>query len=292
MTMDKDVGLIIKMFLRYVCFVFKRHLLLNIILLLGCIMSPILFSDPSYAQKSVEQKSTGDESPNIYAPQAKMLSITYGVSEKLIIDLMEQLKGKDKIIGSLLEDLKGKDVTIRGMEAQIKNWTTMVKELNKQIAESTPAKKTSPLIPLTPYDFLDNFIIFHQYMQYRKTLELLNPEMLIKLLNVYFRSVLLYPSNTKKEYYITARTGELMRLQILGHNEKGEKITISLPDMSASLLPEVCMDFVKSADSRQYEMMESLFESALSTPELEKVHKMNILDARNFIEKNKLLLNK
>jgi hypothetical protein len=253
-------------------------------------MLPTFFSDPSYAQKSVEQKSTGDESPNIYAPQAKALSITYGVSERLIIDLMEQLKGKDKIIGSLLEDLKGKDVTIRAMEAQIGNWTIIVKELNKQLAESTPVKKISPLIPLTPYDFLDNFVIFHQYIQYRKTLELLNPDMLVKLLNIYFRAVLLYPSSSMKKYYITARDGRLMLLQIEGHNEKGEKITISLPEMSASLLSEVCMDFVKSADSKHYEMMESLFDSALSTPKLEKVHKINILDAKNFIQKNKLLI--
>gem|GEM_PF-6263543 len=39
-------------------------------------------------------------------------------------------------------------------------------------------------------------------------------------------------------------------------------------------------------------MMENLFDSALATPDLEKVHRINILDAKNFILKNKLLLDK
>lgn len=115
--------------------------------------------------------------------------------------------------------------------------------------------------------------------------------MLIKLLNVYFRAVLLYPSNSEKKYYITAQDGSLMLLQFQGHNEKGEKISISLPDMSASLLQDVCMDFINSADSKHYETIENLFDRALSTPELAKNLKINILDAKNFILKNKLLLN-
>lgn len=260
-------------------------------LIIWCAMSIISFPEPCDAQKATEQKTTGDKSPNIYAPNAKRISVTYGVSEKLVNDLMKQLNGKDKVIASLLDDLKEKNVTIKVMDAQIQEWIATVKELKKQPTQSTPIKQVSALKPLTPYEFVDNSVIFHSYIQYRQTLQLLNPDMLVKLLDVYFRSVLLYPSSTKKEYYITARDGRLLLLKFQGHNEKGEQISISLPDMSASLLQEVCMDFVKSANFKQYELMENLFDRALSTPELDKIHKINILDAKNFILKNKLLLN-
>jgi hypothetical protein len=261
-------------------------------LIIWCAMSIISFSKPCDAQKVAEQKTTGDKSPNIYAPDAKKISVTYGVPEKLVSDLLEQSKGKDKIIESLLDDLKEKNVTIKVMEAQIQEWTAIVKGLNKQPTESTSNKQVTELKALTPYEFLDNSIIFHSYIKYRKTLQLLNPDMLIKLLDVYFRSVLLYPSSSMNKYYITASDGRLMLLQFQGHNEKGENISISLPDMSASLLQDVCMDFIKSADLKHYELMENLFDRALHTPELDKIHKINILDAKSFILKNKLLLNK
>jgi len=169
----------------------------------------------------------------------------------------------------------------------------MYQELEKLSNEDTQTqKKIEPLIKFTHQEFIDNFVMFKTYYQYRKTLQLLNPDMLVELLNVYFRSVLLYPSNDMKKYYITASDGRLLLLQMEGHNEKGEKVSISLPDISESILKDVCIDFIKSANSRQYEMIEILFDSALDTPELDKVHKINIWDAKSFINKHKLLLNK
>jgi hypothetical protein len=271
----------------------KRNSVFLYILIIWCAMSIISFPEPCDAQKATEQKTTGDKSPNIYAPKAKQISVTYGVSEKFVNDLMQQLNGKDKIIASLLDDLKEKNVTIKVMDAQIQEWIATVKELNKQPTKSSSIKQVSALKALTPYEFLDNSVIFHSYIQYRKTLQLLNPDMLVKLLDVYFRSVLLYPSSTKKDYYITAPPpdGRLLLLKFEGHNDKGQQISLSLPDMSASLLQDVCIDFVKSANLKQYELIENLFDRALSTPELDKIHKINVLDAKNFILKNKLLLN-
>jgi len=211
-----------------------------------------------------------------YFDSSKVILQSYHVSEKLVNELIDQLKGKDKLIEYLLADLKSKS----------------------QLAESPsysniPAqagKESTPLTKFTHQEFIDNFIAFHAYNQYRRTLQLLNPDMLVELLSVYFRSVLLYPSSSMTKYYITASDGRLLLLEIQGHNEKGEKISLSLPDISNTLLQDVSMDFVKSANPEHYEIIEVLFNRALCTPDLDKVHKYNILDAKSFILKQKLLL--
>jgi len=262
----------------------------------------------------ISQKTAGNQSPSIYAPAAKEIAINYGLSEQDVINLFRQLfqeqekklqeqgkklqeddkiiKGKTKDIESKLKELEDRNATIRDKEAKILEWTVIAERLNKQISDNASIKQIAALKAITPYEFLDNFIIFHSYNQNRQTFQLLNPDMLVKLLEIYFRSILLYPSGSQTKYYITAPDGRLMLLQIQGHNDKGENISISLPHMSASLLQDVCWDFIKSADSGDYKKMEHLLDCALATPELDKNLKINILDLKNCISKNKLFLNK
>ena len=234
-------------------------------------------------------------SPNINAPNAKEIHINYGIPEKVFNEWLKQLKGqkgKDKVIEHLLDDLKQKNVSITVMQEQIQDGLKMRKKLEKLARTSSTQAITAPLSRFTHQEFIDNFGIFSAYYQYRKTIELLNSQMLIELLNVYFRSVLLYPSPDMKKYYITATDGPLrgtlLLLQLEGHNEKGEKVSISLPELSQSLLPDVCIDFIKSASPENYEALLTLFDRALSTPGLDKGQKANILDAQTFIKKNKL----
>jgi hypothetical protein len=263
--------------------------------------------DPSYSQKAVEQKTTGNQSPNINAPSAKSIAITYGIPEKVVSEWIEQLKkqweAKDTIIESviehLLEELKGKDRKIEKMEAIIQDMVRMNAALERRLAERPPNdsmqgqgnKRIDPLAKFTHQEFIDNFIVFRYYYGYRTTLVLLNPDKLVEVLNIYFRSVLLYPSSELKKYYITASDGRLLLLQIEGRNEKDEKILISLPELSPSLLKDTCTDFVKSANPAQYEMLIELFNRALASPELDKIQKSNILDAQTFILKNRLFRN-
>lgn len=253
-------------------------------------------------RQPVEKKTAGNNSQNINAPNAKTVQVNYGIPEKVFKEWVKELKGEigiDKIIEHLLEDLKHKNVTIEAMQIQIQDGIAMRKELERRLTERPSDKsvlaqasnKMQPLIKFNHQDFIDNFITFRAYYQYRKTLQLLNPEMLIELLNIYFRSVLLYPSNDMKKYYITASDGRLLLLQIEGHNEKGDKTLISLPELSNSLLKDVCTDFIKTANAAQYEMLIDLFNRALATPDLDKIHKTNILDAQNIILKNKLFRN-
>jgi hypothetical protein len=266
---------------------------------IGAIFGGIMIRN-GYAEKNsghiesspVQQQTSGINSPNINAPNAKTIQINYGIPEKIFNDWIKQLKGekgKDKVIEYLLDDLKQNNVTISVMQDQIQDGLQMRKELERRLAEqSSPQAKTVPLTKFTHQEFIDNFVALRAYYQYRKTLELLNPEMLIELLKVYFRSVLLYPSNEMNKYYITASDGKLLLLQIQGHDDKGKQVLISLPALSVSLVKDVCMDFVKSANPENYEMLLTLFERALSTPELDKAQKSNILDAHTFIKKNKL----
>lgn len=242
---------------------------------------------------SVQQQTSGINSPNINAPNAKTIQINYGIPEEVFNGWIKQLKGekgKDKVIEYLLDDLKQKNVTVSVMQAQIQDGLRMREELERRLAEkSSTQAKTAPLTKFTHQEFINNFVAFRAYYQYRKTLELLNPKMLVELLNVYFRSVLLYPSNEMNKYYITDSNGRLLLLQIQGHDKRGKQMLISLPDLSGALLKDVCTDFVKSATPKDYEMLLTLFDRALSTPELDKAQKSNILDAQTFIKKNKLL---
>ena len=237
----------------------------------------------------IVQESEGNNSPNINAPSAKSINITYGISESLVKELIG-LVGKRQEINSLLIDLKAKKMEIAKQEALLQGIINMHKELDKQLAEK-PLDNNEPLVKFKHQEFIDNFIAFKAYYYYRNTLNLLNPEKLIEFLNIYLRSILLYPSPETKEYYITASDGRLLRLVIEGHNQKGEKILISLPELFSSLLHDVCNDFIKSANAKHYEMILNLFKRALLTPALDKVHKLNIMDAEAFIRKNKLLHN-
>jgi hypothetical protein len=242
-------------------------------------MSIISFSDTCGANKAIEQKTTGDKSPNIYAPGAKNITINYFVEKQ----------GKsEKDVELLKKEVERQNATNEQRDAAYQDLMKAYEKLKRDVENG---KKIEPLIKFTHQEFIDNFVTLKTYYQYRMILKLLNPDMLVELLNVYFRSVLLYPSNSMKKYYITASDGRLLLLQIEGHNEKGEKLFISIPDISGSLLEDVCADFIKSATPKHYERIVNLFDCALDTPELEKVHKFNILDARHFILKHKLLLN-
>lgn len=239
-----------------------------------------------------KQMTRGDNSPNINATNATV-EVKYGISEEVFGQWLKAFQGelgKENIINQLLEDLKCKNVKIDLMQRQIEDGMTMRKELEKRLTEkaSEQASENQPLKKFGHQEFIDNFVAFRAYYQYRKTLQLLNPFMLIELLNIYFRSVLLYPSTDLKQYYITASDGRLLRLQIEGHNDKGENILISVPELSASLLRDACTDFVKTANYEHYQKLLILFKSALETPDLDNAHKINILDAQNFIMKHQL----
>ncbi len=227
-------------------------------------------------EEKVEQKTTGDQSPNIYAPGGN-ITIIYEMS------------------GNALELQAKLDDAIKEKESLAK----INDELKKKLADitssstlPTPATdKIEPLMKFTHQEFIDNFAILYQYNEFRKTGQLINPDRLIEVLNGYFRSVLLYPSPDTKKYYITDSKGRLLLLQLLGHNEKNEAMSLSMPDIFASLLSNVCTDFIKSAEPRHYNIMNNLFDRALSTPGLDNIQKIIILDAKSFILKNKLLLN-
>ncbi len=244
------------------------------------------------SESSPIQLTSGANSPNIHALNAKEVRVNYGIPERVFNDWIKELKddrGKDKVLEYLLEDLEKKDVTISVMQSQLQDGLQMRKELEKRLAErSATQTKMDPLTKLTHQEFINNFVVFRAYYRYRKTLQLLNPEMLIELLNVYFRSVLLYPSKEMNQYYITDSDGRALLLQIQGHDGAGNQVSISLPALSGSLLRDVCTDFIKSANPENYESLLSLFDRALSTPELDKVQKSNILDAQAFIKKNNL----
>ena len=176
-------------------------------IILGCIIVAVcaiggvfggIMIKKGYAEKNssshsgspaVQQQTSGANSPNINAPNAQEVQVIYGIPEGVFNDWIKELKddkGKYKVIEYLLKDLKQKDVTISVMQSQIQDGLQMRKELEKRVAEKSPTKaRVAPLTKFTHQEFINNFVAFRAYYQYRKTLELLNPEMLVELLNVY-----------------------------------------------------------------------------------------------------------
>lgn len=136
---------------------------------------------------------------------------------------------------------------------------------------------------LNQNEFFDNIKEFRGYTSNRKKMVLLNPNRLVNLLNVYFRSVLLYPSTDIRKYVITDPTGRLVQIEFPGHTKDGEKRLVSLGEMSNTLLSDVCTDLLKSGHTGHFIGLVELFTRAIATPSLENHHKINILNAENTI---------
>jgi hypothetical protein len=132
-------------------------------------------------------------------------------------------------------------------------------------------------------EFFENIGEFRGYIAARKEIARLNPDKLVNLLYVYFRSVLLYPSPDMRKYYITGPNGELFQIEFPGHTKDGEKRSVSLGEMSSALLSDVCTDLLKGAHTGHFMSLVDLFTCAIATPSLEKHHKINILNAENTV---------
>lgn len=142
-----------------------------------------------------------------------------------------------------------------------------------------------PVTAFSAYEFLDNAKEFKGYTSSRGTDARLNPDKLINLLYVYFRSVLLYPSPQLREYNLTGRDGALYKLEFPGHDKAGNRRSVSLGEMSGTLLAAVCSDLLKSGQTVDIIRLVDLFTRALATPSLDKSHKFNILNAENTVLK-------
>lgn len=266
-----------------------------------CVVFVYMLPGFCLAQTTIKQETTGEGSHNVYI-SGNSGTINIDGSDKATIRALEQLKkelrkqgkGRERILDHFEEDIRLMNMQLEQKDQLLKDLVQTFKILSNQVTErfasTATDKKINPLKAIDHFDFIEKSVpVFGAYLYYKKTLELLNPDMLIELLRLYFRSVLLYPSDKKTEYYVTARSGALYKATMEGHNERGDKILISLAEISSSLLQNVCADFIKSANPRHYETIVDLFHQALSTPELGLVIKMNVLDAENFIVRRYIL---
>jgi len=164
-----------------------------------------------------------------------------------------------------------------------------VQQLTK-IKEGQKMKRKKHFVHLTKFnekELFENISEFRGYIVNRKRGVKLNPDKLINLLYVYFRSVLLYPSPDMRKYYLTGPDGKLYEMEFPGHTKSGERRSVSLGEMSNTLLAEVCSDLLKSAYIAHIISLVELFTKAIATPSLDKRHKFNILNAENTVLKEK-----
>ncbi|MFC1896945.1 hypothetical protein ACFL0Q_09890 [Thermodesulfobacteriota bacterium] len=157
----------------------------------------------------------------------------------------------------------------------------------KEESKMSRKKKIDHLTKFNEKDFFENITEFRGYIVSRKGQAKLNPDKLINLLYVYFRSVLLYPSPDMRKYYLTGPDGKLYQIEFPGQNKAGERRSVSLGEMSNTLLVEVCSDLLKSANIAHIISLVELFTKAIATPSLDKRHKFNILNAENTVLKEK-----
>ena len=157
----------------------------------------------------------------------------------------------------------------------------------KEETKMSRKKKIDHLVKFNEKEFFEHITEFRGYIVERKRQVKLNPDKLINLLYVYFRSVLLYPSPDMRKYSLTGPDGKYYMLEFPGHNKAGERRSISLGEMSNTLLAEVCSDLLKSAHIAHIIGLIELFTKAIATPSLDKSHKFNILNAENMVLKEK-----
>ena len=144
-------------------------------------------------------------------------------------------------------------------------------------------KKIDHLRKFDGKEFYENIEEFRGYLANRRKIARLNPDRLVNLLYVYFRSVLLYPSPDLREYYVIGPEGKSFLIKFPGHTKDGEERTVSLGEMSDTLLSDVCTDLLKSAHTDHFMTLVDLFTSAIATPSLETRHKINILNTENTV---------
>lgn len=132
-------------------------------------------------------------------------------------------------------------------------------------------------------EFIENISEFRGYIDTKRKQVKLNPDKLINLLYIYFRSVLLYPSPDMRQYVVTGPDGGLYQIEFPGHNNQGASILVSLAEMSNTLLAEVCSELMKSGHITHIARLIDLFTDAIATPNLEKYHKFNIINAENAV---------
>lgn len=157
----------------------------------------------------------------------------------------------------------------------------------KEESKMSKKKKIDQLTKFSVKEFFKNITEFRGYIVSRKRQPKLNPDKLVNLLYVYFRSVLLYPSPDMRKYCLTGLDGKLYQIEFPGHNKAGERRSVSLGEMSDTLLVEVCSDLLKSAHITHIISLVELFTKAIATPSLDKRHKFNILNTENTVLKEK-----
>ncbi|MCK4815352.1 hypothetical protein KA005_06250, partial [bacterium] len=157
----------------------------------------------------------------------------------------------------------------------------------KEKPKMSRKKKLDHLAKFNANEFFENITEFKGYIVNRKRRAKLNPDKLINLLYVYFRSVLLFPSPDMHKYYLTGPDGKSYVIEFPGHTKAGERRLVSLGEMSHTLLDEICSHLLKSAQLAQIISLVELFTKAIATPNLDKHHKFNILNAENMVLKEK-----
>lgn len=136
-------------------------------------------------------------------------------------------------------------------------------------------------------EFFENITGVRGYIVNRERRTNLDPDRLINLLHVYFRSVLLYPSPEMREYHVKGTDGKPYIIEFPRHKKTGKTMSVSLGEMSDTLLRETCSDLLNKAHSAHIIHLIDLFTRAMATPSLDKRHKFNILDTEDTVLKER-----
>ncbi len=170
-----------------------------------CVVFVYMLPGFCLAQTTIKQETTGEGSHNVYI-SGNSGTINIDGSDKATIRALEQLKkelrkqgkGRERILDHFEEDIRLMNMQLEQKDQLLKDLVQTFKILSNQVTErfasTATDKKINPLKAIDHFDFIEKSVpVFGAYLY--KTLELLNPDMLIELLRLYFRSVLLYPSD-------------------------------------------------------------------------------------------------
>jgi tetratricopeptide (TPR) repeat protein len=89
------------------------------------------FVIPSYAQKQIKQSTIGDQSPAVVG---RDVTITYGVSQEAVDDLLQNFNIQAEAIKSFLKTIEEKNVAIQDRDAKLQELAQKYKKLEERLA--------------------------------------------------------------------------------------------------------------------------------------------------------------
>jgi hypothetical protein len=132
-----------------------------------------------------------------------------------------------------------------------------------------------------PSDFISNLQEINSYFQARNKLAVIsNIPRLIKIIQIFFETVLYYQANSSGKLYVNINGG-LYKTQVNCHDINGKPVSYDLIDISEQFITNVMSDIKKNISTEIFKQLIELLNVVFSTPKISTSHKISIINSEN-----------